>query len=500
VYEKRHGELLKPSSLRESQGWFPYAGKDVRGGERPTHLSIEQSNMRATRFSGAANILRRIWVPLLLVVASFAMSWTVTANHTDAMSPVDEWVYVDYLEKVPEQGIVHQGEEIGEEALDRMACDGVKPYGPMGAPCGGDYDQVEKFPFAGITSADAYTPIYFAVTRVVGDAIHKLTGIDQLDGWRLTGSLWLAGTMILLHWLFRLWSVPKLLTLALGLAVIGSPFAWWTYTYVSTDAPSMALSILMLIAAMKLVRGQWSGWWLVGLSALAVLIKITNILGVCLAALFLLVTWISEWRRTHWSGIRTKRPDEPHKHSLALPGFGVAALAAAGLAEGIWLVIRSLQATGDVAEQGVSVALTKVELISQVANFLPGTLTSNVNITGTSSYAYAIPSFLVAPLSWICIAGVIGAFWSMRKGDKRNSLILSVALASFFFAPMLAFVLYLATGNYFPLPPRYGASILAGILLLAAISIRNRWATWIILLYSVALIAIVIVAAPSLAP
>lgn len=428
------------------------------------------------------------------------MSWTVTANHSDAMSPVDEWVYVDYLEKVPEQGIVHQGEEIGEEALDRMACDGVKPYGPMGAPCGGDYDQVENFPFAGITSADAYTPIYFAVTRVVGDAIHTVTGIDQLDGWRLTGSLWLAGTMILFYWLFRLWSVPKLTTLALGLAVVGSPFAWWTFTYVSTDAPSMAVSILMLVAAMKLVRGQWSGWWLVVFSALAVLIKITNILGVCLAALYLLITWITEWKRTNWTGIRTRRPDFVEKSSWALPGFGIAALLGAGIVEGLWLVIRSLQSTGDVAEQGVSIPLTKIELISQVANFLPGTLTSNVNISGSTSFAYAIPSFIVAPLSWICIAGVIGAFWSARKNDAQSSMVVSVALASFFFAPMLALVLYIATGSYFPLPPRYGASILAGILLLAGISIRNRWATWIILGYSVVLIGIVMATAPTYAP
>ncbi|SFO04794.1 hypothetical protein [Mycetocola miduiensis] len=463
-------------------------------------MSTTQQTMRAARLSSAASILRRIWVPLLLVFASFAMSWTVTGLHTDAMSPVDEWVYVDYLEKIPEQGIVHQGEEIGEEALERMACDGVKPYGPMGAPCGGNYDDVENFPFEGITSADAYTPMYFALTRIVGDAIHEVTGIDQLDGWRITGSLWLGATMILFYWLFRLWSVPRLLTLALGLTVIGSPFAWWTYTYVSTDAPSMAFGILILIAAMKLVRGQWSGWWLVAISAIAVLVKITNILGVCLAALYLLITWIAEWRRTDWAGVRTMRPDLASRSSLALPGFGVAALVGAGLAEGIWLVIRSLQSTGEVAEQGVSIPLTKIELISQVANFLPGTLTSNVNIAGSDAYAYDIPSFIIAPLSWICVAGVIGAFWSMWKREDRSNLILAVSLAAFFFAPMLAFVLYLATGSYFPLPPRYGAPILAGILLVAALSIRNRWATWIILAYSVVLIGTVFSLAPAMAP
>lgn len=437
-----------------------------------------------------------LWVPALLVLASLGVAGTVTILHTEALSPVDEWVYMDYLYKLPSEGLVNQGEPIGEEALDIMACDGVKPYGPMGAPCGGDYSDVSRFPFGGITSADAYTPIYFAITRVAGDAIHWVTGIDLVTSWRLTGSLWLAGGMLVFYGLLRQWNVRPINILGLGLAFIASPFAWWTYTYVSTDAPSFLLGAALLYFAVRYVRGQSSGWWLPALSLLAVLVKVTNILAVCLVALYLLAQWIAEFRRSEWAGWRTLRDLEVKRHSLALVGFAALSVAVATAGQIGWLAIRRALAVGVPADQSIGVYLGGTELTSQLANFLPGTILSNVNISGSTGVAYTIPGYIVAPLSWICVAGVIGAFWSLRKNTTTAPIVVAVAIAAALFAPMLAIVIQVTTGAYFPLPPRYGASVLAGFLLLAGISIHNRWASWALLGYGTALTTYVVLAAP----
>ena len=126
-------------------------------------------------------LVRFAWVPVVLVLAGFTMAATVTANHTEALSPVDEWVYVDYLFKLPTQGFVHQGEEIGLDARAIMACDGVTPFGPMGPSCGSDYSNAAAFPYEGISSADAYTPVYFAETVVGGQMIQSVTGISELS-------------------------------------------------------------------------------------------------------------------------------------------------------------------------------------------------------------------------------------------------------------------------------------------------------------------------------
>jgi hypothetical protein len=440
--------------------------------------------------------LNKLWVPVVLLIAAFAMSGTITAHHSDALSPVDEWVYVDYLYKLPEQGIVHQGEKIGKEALNIMACDGVKPYGPMGPACGTSYADLSKFPFKGVTSADAYTPVYFAITRVVGDAIHAATGIDQLTAWRLTGSLWLALTVSLLYLLMRQWRVPRWVSLGLGLAFIASPFSWWTYSYVSTDAPSVALGVLLLYAAVKFSRGQWSGWWVVAISTAAVIFKVTNILAVCLAALYLLIVWLLELRRTRWSVLTTRRPDHANRASLALPGLALMALAMSGAAQVAWLAIRRALALGVPPDQAIGIPLTVQEIVSQIVNFLPGTITANVNLSGSTNLAYPIPPFVVEPLAWVCIAGVLGAFWTLKKKAVTTPLIVSITIAALFFAPMLAVILQLFTGAYFPLPPRYGAPILGAFLLAAGMMVKNNWATGILVGYSIALYATVLITAP----
>jgi hypothetical protein len=438
---------------------------------------------------------RRFWVPLVLVLIAVGYGGTTTLLHTKALSPVDEWVYSDYLDKVPTELMVHQGELIGREALGRIACDGVYPYGPMGQPCGSSYNNPSKFPFAGKTSADAYTPLYFATTWAVGQVIHLIPGISELEGWRLTGTLWLAVTMVMLWLVFRRFAIHPVAVIGLGLAFIVSPFSWWTYTFVSTDAPSAFFGALLLLLTLRFLSGRASGWWIVGVSALAMLVKVTNILGVCLVALLLLLTWLWELRQTTWAdGWRSPRPGSA-RWSLALPGFGVLAVAAAVVAQLGWLGLHRALAVGPAAQQGISGPLGVKALLEQTVSFLPGTLTSNVIVAGSGgSSALPMYGWALAPLTWLCVVGVLGAFFSLRMKSRLAPLVVSVAISSVLFAPMLAIVVKITTGSYFPLPARYGAVLLVAFLLMVGILLKNRWAPWVILGYSavmgVAMIAV----------
>lgn len=442
-------------------------------------------------------IVRLIWVPVILVAVGLSMAATVTANHSQAMSPVDEWVYVDYLFKMPTQGLVHQGEEIGMDAREVMACDGVTPFGPMGPSCGSDYSDATEFPYEGISSADAYTPAYFGVTLAAGEVIQATTGIGELSSWRLTGSIWLALTSVILYALMRAWQVSRPVALGLGLAFIASPFSWWTYTYVSTDAPSVAFGALILLAAVKFGRNAWSGWWIPVIGTVAVLFKVTNILAVCLGALYLLILWIVELKATRWEGWRTRRPDG--SHSFPVLGIAVVSLVASIAAQITWLAYRSATSVGEPVDQAIGIPLTGPELITQLVNFLPAAINANVSVAGLATQAYAIPTYLVEPLSWICVAGVLGAFWTYRRDSASLPLVASVTIAAIFFAPMLAILIQYSTGTYFPLPPRYGAPILGAFLLAAGLMIKNIWSTSLLLVYSVGLTVAVLVLAPGLA-
>jgi hypothetical protein len=62
-------------------------------------------------------------------------------------------------------------------------------------------------------------------------------------------------------------------------------------------------------------------------------------------------------------------------------------------------------------------------------------------------------------------------------------------------APVLALAVQLAQGEYFQLPPRYGASLLPAFLLATAFILRNFVMNWILIIYSCGLFAVGIVAA-----
>jgi hypothetical protein len=301
--------------------------------------------------------------------------------------------------------------------------------------------------------------------------------------------------MVMLWLVFRRFAIHPVAVIGLGLAFIVSPFSWWTYTFVSTDAPSAFFGALLLLLTLRFLSGRASGWWIVGVSALAMLVKVTNILGVCLVALLLLLTWLWELRQTTWAdGWRSPRPGSA-RWSLALPGFGVLAVAAAVVAQLGWLGLHRALAVGPAAQQGISGPLGVKALLEQTVSFLPGTLTSNVIVAGSGgSSALPMYGWALAPLTWLCVVGVLGAFFSLRMKSRLAPLVVSVAISSVLFAPMLAIVVKITTGSYFPLPARYGAVLLVAFLLMVGILLKNRWAPWVILGYSavmgVAMIAV----------
>lgn len=423
--------------------------------------------------------IRAHWSVLLLALIAMPYMSVVTVAHSSALSPIDEWVYVDALFKFPTQGIVHEGELVGPETLAILSCHGISPFGTLGPHCGAEY-QPKAYPNAGLSTVASYVPVYFAVTRIVGDGIHFLTGVESLTAWRLTGLMWLLGGLLSLYALVRSWGGSHLAVVAVGVVFITSPFSWWTYSYVSTDAPAFLFGALLLLFATRAIDSRVSRWWLLGLSAVAIAVKISNLIGVSLALLYLI---IDSTLRAHRS-----KPGSSRRVS-AFAGVRAMGFAAAGLVMGcvlqvVWLALTRVWAVSpDRADQGITIALTPNEFLLQFANFLPGTITSSP----ISAY---VPSFVYAPLGWLTIAGVLAAGGVQRARGTRMALVLAVGIASVCAAPALAVALEYVNGAYFQLPPRYGATLLPGFLLLLALVLRNRIATATIVLYSGALLVL----------
>jgi hypothetical protein len=161
-----------------------------------------------------------------------------------------------------------------------------------------------------------------------------------------------------------------------------------------------------------------------------------------------------------------------------------------------WLMIRSAIALGpppyvDILRRP---SLRQMGLDEQLVNFLPETLISNVHITGAiGEYAYTIPTHLVAPAAWLCIAGVVGWLLIKKSGVLENSLAWTVAVSATLFAPILLLAMVMLEGIHIQLPPRYGASVLPGFLLAIGMLMTSKAARGLVLTYGVLLLAFVCV-------
>ena len=456
-----------------------------------------------TRTTGSRHLFRQLtsagsrWlIPIILVLASLGMSWTVTSFHDDEFSPNQEWTYLDYLEKLPDQGFIHPGEQLGAGQLNRIACDGIRDLGPVGTACDAVSDDLSSFPQQGINTAASYSPLYFATTLLPATAIAAVTGLDLLQSARYTGGLWLAGTMILFFGVFRSFRVPSAAILGLGMAYIGSPLAWWTYTYISTDAPTAAVALGALWAARRVIDGSTRSWVLVLISVLGVLFSVTNLLAVGLVVMYLLISAFTRVRTRRQNGAASWMPNGTEARLLKT---AAASAVAALFAQAIWLAIRSTTAVGPSPGEGSPVALGAHEVGRLTVLTIRDTLMSTSTIAGSSENSYKIPGYLIDPLSWICIVGVIGGIIFLTSRSRDSALTIATAVACTMFVPILAVSLSQVQGAYFAVPAGYGAPLVASMLLSAGLLIKNPWAAYAIVAYGVVLVSYVISSASLLA-
>lgn len=416
---------------------------------------------------------------VLLVVIALSFPTAITLWHSQETSPIDEWVFVDYTSKVFEQGYVREGERVGNYTVDLMACHGVLPGSTFGT-CGADDSNYEALPYTGLTAAAAYTPIYFFATRILGLPF-QLLGADPLTAWRLTGGIWLALGIAVFVSLLRAWGVSNRRIFPLALLIIASPFVWWAHTFVSTDAPAILVGASILLLATKMRQSDVNPWWFLPIAVIAVALKVTNLVSVGLAVLYLLVTFVFDFvkGRENLQSVKVK-PGQVWKTPV-IAIFG--AIVAVGV-QVIWAkFIAATAVSAERVDQGISIQLTPKELALQVVNFIPSVLSY-------SAFSGHGKDFIWVPLSWIPIAGVIGSFFLIKKWNEKSYLVVAILVSGLAMAPLLAIAVQIAQGAYFQLSPRYGASLIPAFMLTVAFILRNKAARGVLLIYAVGLFSV----------
>ena len=409
-------------------------------------------------------------VGILLVLASIVLVVVHVPQHS-TISPIDEYVYIDYYAKVLDQGVVVRGEETGEYARQYLACHGVRALGYYPeALCATDgVGRDSEYPNAGATSVEAYTPLYFFVTRVLAQPLVWM-GVEVTDAGRAIGGLWLAGGVLLLYAAMRRMNVGPWLGLGLGLVVVGSLPAYWSNTYISTDATAMLAGGLMLLLAVGLTKRSSPApivWFAVAAAGVTAF-KLQNFLAVVVVSLWLLAMAAVDARQDAGSGGRFRLWLRDRRTIAALSG-----LISGIVLELAWILTSSALAIGPAADQGIKIAPTLRRIMNDAFKTLPGVTQGALSPADAGATGFIISIIMTL----IIVGGVIGLAASARAWSRGELLALSTLVVSFIGLPTLAIANVIVSGGYFDLPSRYGVALIPALIACAGLlfSGSKRW-------------------------
>lgn len=401
---------------------------------------------------------RRRWTDWLLagalILSSLVVGLVQVPGH-EMVSPIDEYVYIDYLAKVPAE-IVRHGEETGDYARETLMCRGVRALGFYGddlcATAATNQDSV--YPMGGTNSADIYTPLYFVATWALAQPVQWLGVSDLTNAGRFTGWVWLAVAAVLLYFTLRRLRVRPSVAFGLPLLMVSSLPAYWSNTYISTDATALLAGSLMVFLAVRFETGVRRSLWIIPIAAtLMTLFKLQNFGAVAVVVLFLLVRagW-DAWEQTELPVGRRLLSWLRDKRVLC----AAVALIAPLLSQGIWLVIRSRIAVGEGGDQGTSTSFGLGSVLTEMFKFLVGPANGALE----AGFFGVIGIVLAAVVSWVSVAGVIGVIASSPRRSIGEVLGISALIVSLLIGPALAVATIVSTGYYFTLPTRYGISLI----------------------------------------
>lgn len=376
----------------------------------------------------------------ILAVAALAVSWTAAFHHSERLSPVDEKAYADSLAGFP-----------------------------------GDLWVVR----AGHTVLDDATPTFIGSTWLLSRVFVALGMADELTAGRLTGGIWLAAGVCLLFVVLRRLGLVTPLAFGLSLVYVGSPAAWWSSTFISSDAPALLFGSLLLLMAYLGRTGVRSMWWLVPVAVVATLIKATNLVAVVAAVIVVVVHAFVAASSPERRGMLRGRGWPLDVRIAAI------AAAAALATQAVWMAVRAGLPVVS-SSRAPAVDFGPAEMLAQSTNFLTNTLTWNVY---DPLPLFRVPVMLATPLTWGLILAVVGSLvaFRVRRSPTGRALWLAALWAAFLAAPALALAVRLWQGDYASLPGRYGICLVPVLFAFVGALGVGRRTGWAITGYAVVL-------------
>lgn len=400
---------------------------------------------------------------LLLLLATVLVARYAPA-HTE-LSRIDEYVYLDAVDKAMDGRVVRQGDLIDEYTLEIASCQGVDQYGLAGSPCGEPIER-ELFPYrGGHTSADIHSPVYYFLTAWLAKVVLALGPVDSLlVAARLTGALWLGLGAALVVAVGRALGASRAAAGAVAVLVVAAPSVRWTNAFITPDALNLVCGGLILLAAVQYLKGRWAPWVLVLAGVVGAAVKAQNLLASALVVV--LFAWLA------------LAPGNPESRGLRWRrvGWAVAGVLGALAAQFGYYALRAAIALEPAPVMDTSAPLSPGLLLQQGRAFLSDM------VLGPNHRPLVRENFLSLAVSWALVGGLIAAAvfvvgLSRTQLAFARSTLLSIVVS----APTLYLVIFVLTGRAFTIPDRYGMVMLPAVAAAAALAARTRGAQSVLL-------------------
>ncbi len=362
------------------------------------------------------------------------------ATSVDALSPVDEYVYTDALDKADRGELSNMGDKVDEYARQVVTCRGVMGVSDPTSTCGMPQPDA-SVPLNGFTSADIHPPTYFFLTAAVSKAI-KAVGLthDVLIAGRLAGALWLTLGLLAMVALGRVWGAGWVMPVLTATAVGTSPLLVSVSGYVSPDAMGLLVGAGVLLAVTHWQRGTLPSVVLLLAALTPAFVKVPFVLAPLFGALLLVIAALAKhtsWRRALIGS------------TILVGGAGAGAIA--------WQQIRAHLAVGVPTMHPEAAEPVAFSSFARYLGYYLETIPVN------SGAPIPVTPLLVAavqPLAWLLLAAALGGLLLRRRDDPLLPLSWAGMAGMVLGSIVLSLVVLVATGGFLVGTPRYGLALL----------------------------------------
>jgi hypothetical protein len=416
---------------------------EVRSASQPVASVPASSRWAVTaRVDGWVDARRGIaWALASVLLGIVAVIIVVpAATAPGGISPIDEYDYIDALDKADRGELSNTGDKTDQYARQVNACRGLINLVP-GYPdvCG--LPQTDAMvPRNGFSAADIHAPTYFFATAWVSKVVRAVGITDDLViAGRLVGVLWLTLGMLAMIAAGRAWGAGWVMPTMTAVAVGTSPLLVSVSGYVTPDAMGLLVGSGVLLATTLWQRGRLP---LVVLAVAAVapaFVKVPFVLAPLFGAVLLLVAGLmghTPWRRS-------------------LVG-AVVLVVGAGAGSVLWELVRQALAVGVPTSHPAGPPPD----FANFARFFGYYLQLVPTTSGAPLPVSPLLGVAVVPLTWLLLAAALGGILFRRRDDAILPAcwagLAGMALGSI----VLSVIVLLASGGLLVGQVRYGLGLL----------------------------------------